>query len=298
MSISCLGSDTQRVVLFVVVLCLAGIVQFAADTMTRHVVIVGGLQSKNPAVVFGDGTLTSFFSHREEDSDAAKTVAGVVEFDYIDYHLRQITFFFTVLFMQPLAARIAKDEGNGRHRAVGQRLSAALTFTAKAATVLLCLVVGAQLILQLDMVSARVPSSFAKSGTHDEFHSLKFCGGATTHSSLLCIWHHTMLRFVALPLHIVAKCAAVPCFLGVHRVDLVLLLSVVQAVSRVVFTWFAVMQLELRLTGAGAADLMSAGLTMLVLVYVMSWESIRAKYHVEWDPKSMCCMSRARSRRK
>jgi len=285
----CLGADTRRVVIMVLALCLAGIIQFTSDSMTRHVVIVGGLQSKTSTTVFGDGSLTSLFSHREEDSDAAKTVAGVVEFDYIDYHLRQITYFFTVLFMQPLAARIAKDEGNGRHQAVGQRLSAALTFTAKAATGTLLLVVGGQLMLRLDMVSARIPSAFTKSGTHDDFQSLKFCGDRNTKASLLCIWHHTVLRFLALPLHIVAKCAAIPCFLGVHRVDLVLFVSVAQAISKLFLTWLFVMQFQLRLTGAGAADILSAGITIGVLVYAMSLESIRAKYHVNWDPKSMLC---------
>jgi hypothetical protein len=293
-SFQCLGADTKTVFTFVCTLCIAGIVQFIADSLSRHVVIVGGLQSKPYLAVFGDGSLASFFSHREEDSDAAKTVAGVVEFDYIDYHLRQITFFFTALFMQPLAARIAKDEGNGRHQAVGQRLTAALTFTAQATVYTLLFVVGTQFILRSDMVSTRIPSAFTKSGTHEKFQSLKFCGNMNTKASLLCIWHHTVLRFIALPLHIVAKCAAVPCFLGVHRVDLVLMLSVAQAVSKMFFTWFLVMQLQLRLTGAGAADLLSALITMSVLAYATSLESIRAKYHVKWVPKHilrcfLCC---------
>lgn len=109
------------------------------------------MQAKGYSDVFGDGSLSSFFSHREEDSDSAKTVAGVMEFDYIDYHLRQITFFFFVLFMQPLAARIAADEGNGRHQAVGKRLSAALTFAARASACVLVVVVGLQLLLRTDL---------------------------------------------------------------------------------------------------------------------------------------------------
>ena len=286
----CLGADTRRVVIFVVLLCLAGVIQFSSDMVTRHVVVVGGLQSKTSwNDVFGDGSLASFFSHREEDSDAAKTVAGVVEFDYVDYHLRQITFFFTVLFMQPLAARVASDEGNGRHQAVGQRLTAALSFTARASACALILVVGSQLVMRADMVRARMPSGLTLSGgeRQDSFQSLKFCGSGGAKASLLCIWHHTALRFIALPLHIVAKCAAVPCFLGVHRIDLVLLLSIVQAVSKMFFTWFSVMQLQLRLTGAGAADLLSALLTLAVLVWLMSLESIRAKYKVKWEVKSI-----------
>ena len=294
-----LGADTKKVFCFLIALCFTGLIQFFADYMTRHVVVVGGLQAKGYSDVFGDGSLSSFFSHREEDSDSAKTVAGVMEFDYIDYHLRQITFFFFVLFMQPLAARIAADEGNGRHQAVGKRLSAALTFAARASACVLVVVVGLQLLLRTDMVRARIDilSNNGNSGTISSngkdlptFASFKFCGGGDqgdTKSSLLCIWHHTVLRFVALPLHIVCKCAAIPCFLGVHRVDLVLIVSVVQAMSRMVFTWFAVMQLELRLTGAGIADLLSACVTISILIYIMSLESIRTKYHVKWNPKSM-----------
>ena len=72
------------------------------------------------------------------------------------------------------------------------------------------------------------------------------------------------LRLVALPFHVLVNCGAIG-LLGVHRVDMVLLV-LVQSTLRVGFSWLAVMQFQLRLTGAGAADLASALLTVVAVV--------------------------------
>ena len=108
--VSFLGKDTRRAVAFVVALCSAGLIQFFAHVLTRHVVVVGGLQGKTTAEVFGDGSLSSLLlisrgTARGEDSYEASLAAGVVEYDYVDYHLRAIMYFLAVLFVQPVAAR-------------------------------------------------------------------------------------------------------------------------------------------------------------------------------------------------
>ena len=69
---------------------------------------------------------------------------------------------------------------------------------------------------------------------------------------------------------------------------MVLLVMSVQSVLRVFFSWLAVMQFQMRLTGAGGADLASALLTTWLLWYVLSRDSVRSNYYVKWSLRSVC----------
>ena len=307
--VSFLGKDTKRAVIFVVVLCTGGLLQFFANGWTRHIVVVGGLQGKSAGEVFGDGSMSSLLlisrtTAKSEDSYEASLAAGVVEYDYVDYHLRAIMYFLVILFVQPIAARVATDEGNGRHRAVGQRLSAACTSALAISGTLVLGAVASNIVWRSGIVQSYVAGSSmatsalgssniiggtgANSNHQNEFTTLKFCGSSDPRSAMLCIWHHCALRLFAFPFHAMANCGAIPCLLGVHRVDLVMLVVFTQSFTRVFFSWLAVMQLQMRLTGAGCADLISAALTTWLLWYLFRQNSVRSKYYVNWSLQSAC----------
>ncbi len=166
---------------------------------------------------------------------------GLYEFDYIDFILRHISSFFVIMLLPMLVARIATDEGVGKHKVVTLRIQIAETVCYYGSFLAALIILFLQILGHMEYI----PRELFSPVKHD-----MYC----YENSYMCVWVHYTIRIFALPYNTIVSSCALPVLLGLRKPELIVRVVVIKNIIWIVCVFFSLYILNISLLGVGLSD--------------------------------------------
>ena len=168
--------------------------------------------------------------------------------------------FFVIMLLPLLVARIATDDGVGKHKVVTLRIKIAEIICFYGSL----LASAAILILQLLGKFDYIPRELFSPIRHD-----MYCHEKTPY---MCVWIHYAIRVLALPYNSMVSSCALPALLGLRRPRLIVHVVLVKNVLWILGVLISLYIMEISLLGVALSDLFSN-----FAAYVV-WKRMLRKY--------------------
>ena len=168
--------------------------------------------------------------------------------------------FFVIMLLPLLVARIATDDGVGKHKVVTLRIKIAEIICFYGSL----LASAAILILQLLGKFDYIPRELFSPIRHD-----MYCHEKTPY---MCVWIHYAIRVLALPYNSMVSSCALPALLGLRRPRLIVYVVLVKNVLWILGVLISLYIMEISLLGVALSDLCSN-----FAAYVV-WKRMLRKY--------------------
>ena len=159
---------------------------------------------------------------------------AVWQFDYIDFILRHISSFFVIMLLPMLVARIATDEGVGKHKVVTLRIQIAETVCYYGSFLAALIILFLQILGHMEYI----PRELFSPVKHD-----MYC----YENSYMCVWVHYTIRIFALPYNTIVSSCALPVLLGLRKPELIVRVIVIKNIIWIICVFLSLYILNISL---------------------------------------------------
>ena len=144
-----------------------------------------------------------------------------------------------------LVARIATDEGIGKHKVVTLRIQIAEICCYYGALAAALLIILLQTLGHLEYI----PKELFSPVKHD-----MYCYEKTPY---MCVWVHYGIRILALPYNTIVSSCSIPVLLGLRKPELIARVVVIKNLIWIICVFLSLYVLDISLLGVGLSDLVS-----------------------------------------